>query len=122
MVDEKLTTEEKAAGVDEVRDETHWITGEYLSAACNMVARQYLDGDHHYAPNDRAAFAEDAAYKLKQHAPLAYAFFFQNYHGEATIPPGTVDIILDYIRKENPTFLGGLAHGGIIVPPGFRRQ
>lgn len=121
MAEDKVTPEEEAAGVDEVRDETHWITGEYLSAACNMVARQYIDGDKHYPADALQAFTEDAAYKLKQHTPLAYAYFFQNYNGDNVIPPGTVDIILDYIRKEVPTFLGGMAHGGIFVPTNFRR-
>lgn len=105
--------------VDSVREDVSWISGEYLSFACCMVARQYLDGEVEYEAGDEEKFAEDAAYKMRQHTPIAYSYFFQNYGGDRPLPPGTLDIILDYVRNEKPTFLGGKAPSGIFIPEGF---
>jgi hypothetical protein len=116
------TLEEIKQGVADVRVDTNWITGEYLSAACRMVARQYIDGNIMYVKGEESKFAENAAYLLRQHAPIAYAYFFQNYTGDNPIPQGTMDIIVGYIRQENPEFLGGRKPSGIIVPEGFRSK
>lgn len=101
----------------EVIEETQYISGEYLSAACKMVALQFAHAHAITWPQTREEFHERATRMLRQHVPIAYAFFFQNNHTENVIPTGTMDIILDYIwaTPEGKYFLGG-KNGGIIVP------
>ena len=97
----------------EVREEMVYISGEYLSAACQMVAWQFLDNPKE--PVNKEEFRERAEQLMRQHCPVAYAFFFDNYQSGYVLPPGTLDIILSHIRQHNPKFLGGKPNGGIIL-------
>lgn len=106
-------TNEKAEK-PEVREEMVYISGEYLSAACQMVAWQFLDNPKE--PTNKEEFRERAEYLMRQHCPIAYAFFFDNSQFEHALSPGTLDIILSYIWQHNPKFLGGKSNGGIILP------
>jgi hypothetical protein len=105
-------------GEEQEQPETHvemvYISGEYLSAACQMIAWQFLDSPEE--PASKEEFRERAERLMRQHCPLAYAFFFENSHTEYVLPPGTLDIILSYIWQHNPKFLGGKPNGGIILP------
>lgn len=101
---------------EEVREEIAYISGEYLSAACNMIAWQFID-----SKEEPATFEEFRArcdHLMRQHCPQAYAYFFQHLvHPESYILPyGTVDIIRTYIRQQWPTFMGGRPDGSIIIP------
>lgn len=99
--------------VHEEREEISWMSGEYLSAACAMVAWQFIDepADSALTPKNLVELAERATYLMRQHCPLAYAYFFQNNVGDNPLPTGTLQIVLDAIRKERPIFLGGAASG-----------
>ena len=103
---------------DEVVDGIAYITGEYLSAACNMVAQQFIEDEEEYGKGEeeRIRFVNKCADQLRQHTPLAYSYFFQYGITDEALPRGTSDIILGYIREKKPTFLGGDAHGRIFIP------
>lgn len=121
MSEEKETyaPQEETEVQENVIEEIAYISGEYLSAACSMIAWQFIDAeiseDPH--PKDRAEFADRVERMLRQHTPLAYSYFFQNHYGEHVIPTGTQDIILREIRRKVPTFLGGEPPGVEIILP-----
>jgi len=99
----------------EVIEETSYISGEYLSAAVQMVAWQFIDEPEHEAPADLNIFADKAGRLMRQHCPIAYSYFFQNMGGELALPLGTLDIILTEVRKQRPMFLGGDASDNIFI-------
>ena len=99
----------------EVIEETSYISGEYLSAAVQMVAWQFIDAPEHEAPADLNIFADKAGRMMRQHCPIAYSYFFQNMGGELALPLGTLDIILTEIRKQRPMYLGGDASDNIFI-------
>lgn len=98
---------------DEVREDIHYITGEYLSAAANMVAWQFIEDDAEYETKED--FKLRLTHVFRQHCPVAYSYFFQFSPGEDVLPDGTAQIVLDIIRTKKPTFLGGKI-SGIILP------
>lgn len=97
----------------EVREEISWISGEYLSYAAGMVAIQIIDNKMEF--EDVLDFELKVDYLMRQHAPIAYSYLFQNSQGTKVLPQGTYDIVLKYIRRAFPMFLGG-EHSGIILP------
>jgi hypothetical protein len=114
LTEEKKQNQNEEQKPDEVIEETAYISGEYLSCACGMVAWQYIDStDPDPTPEE---FMEQCARHLRQHAPVAYSYFFQNHHGDAPLPSGTVDVIRDHVRMHKPSFMGGDARGRIFIP------
>lgn len=97
------------------REEMSYISGEYLSAAASMVAWQFIDRPESDWPADANYFAEVACELMRQHCPIAYMYFYQNSSGDFPLPTGTLDIILQNVRAEKPTFLGGNANGDIVI-------
>lgn len=106
-------SEEKKDKVEELetRELITYVSGEYLSAASQMIAWQFIDGPDNYGGTDRKAerrrFTEEAAHLMRHNAPQAYQYFFENNHTDHALPPGTIDIILSYVWKERPLFMGG---------------
>lgn len=99
----------------EVVDHVTYISGEYLSAACNMIAWQFMDSERVWKKEELQEFTDLAAELLRQHCPLAYSYFFQNVVGDNVLPTGTIDIIITHIRQHQPLFMGG-RNSGIILP------
>lgn len=97
----------------ETRQDTWWITEEYLSLACHLVASQFIEEDDKPEYPSFTAFAERAAYLMRNHCPIAYSYFFQA-GGTEVLPSGTLSIILDIIIKKRPLFtVRGVNFGGI---------
>lgn len=102
---------------DETVDVQNIISGPYLTAACVMVAEQIINSNPEIRPQTKEAFINEAAIMMRYHAPIAYAFFFQQFGGKDVLPTGTTDVILDLIWK-NPltaSYLGG-KNSGIYIP------
>lgn len=107
----------------EIKEEVSWISGEYLTHACYLVALQITDGnkeDQAWEESDMPEFKERMTYLMRQHAPIAYAYFFDKATGDEIIPHGTIEIIIKLIRKQIPEFMGGKIDSGIIIPTSFR--
>lgn len=105
----------------ETKDEVSFLSGEYLTFACHLVALQIIDGsieDMTWSKSEMEEFKERMTYLMRQHAPIAYAYFFQESTGDDILPQGTIDVILEIIRREIPTFMGG-KNSGIITPEDF---
>lgn len=105
---------------EQTREDLWWISGEYLSAAVNMCAWQFIDDedaeDVYKTPKE---FAERLEYVMRQHCPIAYSYFFQQGNsGEYALPYGTIKIVVDIIRTKKPAFLRGEFQDGpkIIIP------
>lgn len=108
---------------DSVREDVSWISGEYLTHACHLLALQITDGneeDKAWTADDMPEFKERMTYLMRQHAPIAYAYFFDVSKGEDIIPQGTIDVIIEIIRRQIPEFIGGRKSSGLIIPEGFR--
>jgi hypothetical protein len=107
---EEEQRQEKTSMPHEVRDDLWWISSEYMTAACHMIAWQFIDSEE---PNytDRDVFVERLTYVMRQHVPILYSYFF-TIEGVTTIPMGTVNIILNIIRQHRPMFLPS---GGVIL-------
>lgn len=103
--------------LDEVIEETNWISGDYLSAACKMVSIQFIHDHAINWPKTKEELRERCTRMMRQHCPIAYAYFFNNNGNIEDLPMGTIDIILDYIwaTPEGKSFLGG-KNSGIILP------
>lgn len=107
--------EKKQVQADEERNVTWHISPEYLTHAAYIVATQFL-AEKADMWTERTQFNIDADFLMKEHCPVAYAYYFQFAQNDTTVlPTGTTDIILEIIRRTNPTFLGG-KHSGIILP------
>jgi len=88
------------------RDDLWWITDEYLTYGCFMVAQQFIHEEGvEYISID--AFVERATYILRQHCPIVYSFIF-THSGAERLPTGTVNIILNMIRQKRPLFMHGV--------------
>jgi hypothetical protein len=99
----------------EVREDIAYFSGEYFSAVCHIIALQFSDAPETSWPAEKEEFAERCTYLMRQHCPQAYAFYLQQFGAENILPSGTLDIILQNVRLQKPTFLGGRADGGIII-------
>lgn len=91
--------------IHEVRDDVWWITDEYLTAGCHMVARQFIEDGKGYTTMH--AFIKAVTYAMRQHCPLMYSYFFSKAE-LTTLPMGTIHIILDLVKKERPLFMMGV--------------
>lgn len=111
----QLDAEEQPA--PEIIDETQWITGEYLSAACKMISEQFTRLHFKEWPANKEEFHDRVTRMFRQHCPIAYSYYFTNSQGQNIIPTGTVDIVLEYVHAspEGKDFMGG-KHSGIILP------
>jgi hypothetical protein len=104
--------QEKMPLEGEVRERMSWISPEYLGGAVTMTAWQFIDefestGEE---PKDLIAFSAKAADTLRYHCPIAYSYMFENNQQDWPLPVGSLDLILKAIRREVPTFMGGV-HG-----------
>lgn len=105
---DELEAKKSEEGLLEERRDTWWISAEYLSAAIAMVATQFIDDmDTHYGKDDEVKFLDRAEYVLRQHCPIAYAYFMQSIPSERVLPESTAQILLQRIWEQRPDFLGG---------------
>lgn len=114
-----MNKKEKAvpnAAVVNVREDMWMISDSYLSAAFHMVAEQFI-ADDVTTYVSRNEFIERAEYVLRQHCPIVYSYYF-DWAGLKVLPSGSVDVLLEIIRKQRPLFLQGSdkPHAGIILP------
>lgn len=99
-------------------DDTVYISGNYLSSAAAMIAWQIIDRPKEIIPDTELEFNMLVTLLMRQHAPFAYSYFYQDAPaGEDIIPDDVMASILAFIRTQPgfETFLGKTA-SGIILP------
>jgi len=105
MADE-VKKEKVEEGIVEERNDVLYINNEYLTMALYMVAQQFIC-DPMVGFTRLEDYRERCTYLLRQHCPMAYAYFFEQARLDV-LPMGSLMIILDTVRQHNPFFMRGV--------------